>query len=123
MPGLLCAKLLQNEPNTNVIITDIVDPPDVLESIRLSVTKNNLDLNDSSCFAAGRSQVTVAGLTWGDFSEPCQRLLTKCPSIDWILGSDVFYDGNDFENILATVAFILHHHPRAQFLTVYQERR
>ncbi|CAG8635803.1 101_t:CDS:2, partial [Racocetra persica] len=43
--------------------------------------------------------------------------------LDWILGSDTFYDPKDFEDIIATIAYILNYHsPKAKFLTSYQER-
>ncbi|KFP77445.1 Methyltransferase-like 23, partial [Apaloderma vittatum] len=64
------------------------------------------------------SHVPVLGLTWGRVSP---ELLSLAP-IDIILGSDVFFDPKDFEDILTTIYFLLEKNPHAQFWTTYQVR-
>uniref|UniRef100_A0A8C3JU26 Methyltransferase-like 23 n=1 Tax=Calidris pygmaea TaxID=425635 RepID=A0A8C3JU26_9CHAR len=62
--------------------------------------------------------VPVLGLTWGRVSPE----LLALPPVDIILGSDVFFDPKDFEDILTTVYFLLEKNPHAQFWTTYQVR-
>lgn len=45
------------------------------------------------------------------------------PSVDFILGSDVFYSSEDLDSIIFTVAVFMHKNPNAIFYTSYQERR
>ncbi|NWX11648.1 MET23 protein, partial [Aegotheles bennettii] len=71
-----------------------------------------------SCRANGLPHVPVLGLTWGRVSPA----LLALPPVDIILGSDVFFDPKDFEDILTTVYFLLEKNPRAQFWTTYQVR-
>lgn len=86
----------------------LTDAPSCLESCR------------RSCRANGLQQVAVVGLTWGEVSPELVALLA--PRVDVILGSDVFYDPPDFEDLLLTVAFLLRRNPQAQFWTTYQDR-
>ncbi|KAG7266465.1 hypothetical protein CRUP_029424 [Coryphaenoides rupestris] len=71
-----------------------------------------------SCAANGLETVRVLGLTWGEVSPD----LVLLPALDIILGSDVFYEPEDFEDVIATVTFLLKKNPRAEFWTTYQER-
>uniref|UniRef100_A0A8C4Q6L5 Methyltransferase like 23 n=1 Tax=Eptatretus burgeri TaxID=7764 RepID=A0A8C4Q6L5_EPTBU len=71
-----------------------------------------------SCQANGITNVRVLGLTWGDVSPD----LILLPAVDIILGSDVFYEPKDFEDILSTVVYLLQKSPRAEFWTTYQVR-
>ncbi|KFP05409.1 Methyltransferase-like 23, partial [Calypte anna] len=71
-----------------------------------------------SCLANGLPGLPVLGLTWGRLSP---ELLALAP-VDIILGSDVFFDPKDFEDILTTVYFLLEKNPHAQFWTTYQVR-
>ncbi|KAL6476286.1 hypothetical protein MHYP_G00147850 [Metynnis hypsauchen] len=49
----------------------------------------------------------------------CQN---NCKRSYVILGSDVFYEPEDFEDVLVTISFLLKRNPYAQFWTTYQER-
>lgn len=89
-----------------VILSDSAELPLCLENCRRSCVLNNL------------SDVHVLGLTWGRASPE----LLSLPPLDLILGSDVFYEPEDFEDVLVTVSFILRRNPHAQFWTTYQER-
>ena len=92
LPGFLCASL---SDDTHVILTDRSDAPQILENIQEAAKLNNLQT---------RNNVWIRGLTWGDFSDKSYlegnselfKLLDDIEKsnkkIDWILGSDTFYD-------------------------------
>ncbi|XP_008328634.1 histone-arginine methyltransferase METTL23 [Cynoglossus semilaevis] len=101
LPGVLAARC-----GADVILSDSAKVPQCLENCRRSCEAN--DLKD----------VQVLGLTWGEVSPD----LVLLPDVDLILGSDVFYEPADFEDVLVTVAFLLKKNPRSQFWTTYQER-
>ncbi|XP_061920040.1 histone-arginine methyltransferase METTL23-like [Entelurus aequoreus] len=72
-----------------------------------------------SCDANNLHEVLTLPLTWGDISA---HLALLAP-LHLILGSDVFYEPADFEDILVTVVFLLQKNPTAEFWMTYQERR
>ncbi|KAK2557115.1 Histone-arginine methyltransferase METTL23 [Acropora cervicornis] len=71
-----------------------------------------------SCDVNGQKSIKVMGITWGQFTPN----LFKLPKVDIILGSDCFYDTKDFDDILATVSFLIEKNTEAKFWTTYQER-
>ncbi|XP_070704536.1 histone-arginine methyltransferase METTL23-like [Pempheris klunzingeri] len=101
LPGVVAARC-----GATVILSDSDKTPLCLQNCR------------RSCEANGLQDVLVLGLTWGEISPD----LVLLPQLDVILGSDVFYEPQDFEDVLVTVAFLLRKNPRAQFWTTYQER-
>lgn len=101
LPGVVAAKC-----GADVTLSDSAELPECLENCRRSCQMNNLQ------------GVKVFGFTWGDISP---ELLTL-PPVDIILGSDVFYEPEDFEDILTTVSFLLEKNPCAEFWTAYQVR-
>ncbi|KAM9371381.1 histone-arginine methyltransferase METTL23 [Phaethornis superciliosus] len=101
LPGVLAAKC-----GAEAILSDSEELPRCLQNCR------------RSCQANGLPGLPVLGLTWGRLSP---ELLALAP-VDIILGSDVFFDPKDFEDILTTVYFLLEKNPRAQFWTTYQVR-
>ncbi|XP_059509726.1 histone-arginine methyltransferase METTL23-like isoform X2 [Stegostoma tigrinum] len=101
LPGIVAAKC-----GASVILSDAAEIPNCLDNCRLSCQINKLE------------DVPVIGLTWGQISPD----LVLLPQIDVILGSDVFYDTEDFENILTTIFYLIRKNPRALFWTTYQER-
>lgn len=101
LPGVVAARC-----GAKVILSDSAETPVCLENCR------------RSCEANGLRDVSVLGLTWGEVSPE----LVLLPEMDIILGSDVFYEPQDFEDVLLTVSFLLRKNPRAQFWTAYQER-
>uniref|UniRef100_A0A6I8RL34 Methyltransferase-like 23 n=1 Tax=Xenopus tropicalis TaxID=8364 RepID=A0A6I8RL34_XENTR len=101
LPGVLAAKC-----GAKVILSDSAELPQCLENCRRSCNWNNI------------TGVPVVGLTWGEISPE----LLDLPPIDIILGSDVFYEPKDFEDILLTVRFLMERTPRAEFWTTYQVR-
>ncbi|XP_070579389.1 histone-arginine methyltransferase METTL23-like isoform X2 [Ptychodera flava] len=102
LPGVVAAKC-----GAKVILSDARQFPRCLENCKRSCQAN--DLQD----------VDVVGITWGDFS----RELFELPTLDFIVASDCFYDTKDFEDVLATVYFLLDRNPDARFLCTYQERK
>lgn len=71
LPGVVAARC-----GAQVILSDSADSPLCLENCR------------RSCEANGLPDVQVLGLTWGDVSPD----LVLLPELDFILGSDVFYE-------------------------------
>ncbi|XP_030817845.1 methyltransferase-like protein 23 [Camarhynchus parvulus] len=101
LPGVVAARC-----GAQVILSDSEELPQCLRSCR------------SSCLMNRLPNVPVLGLTWGRVSP---ELLSLAP-IDIILGSDVFFDPKDFEDILTTIYFLLEKNQHAQFWTTYQVR-
>ncbi|NXP53315.1 MET23 protein, partial [Heliornis fulica] len=101
LPGVVAAKC-----GAEVILSDSEELPQCLQNCRRSCLINHLP------------HVLVMGLTWGRVSP---ELLSLAP-VDIILGSDVFFDPKDFEDILTTVYFLLEKNPHAEFWTTYQVR-
>lgn len=79
-----------------MILTDRSDVPQILENIREIAKLNNL---------LSRNNIWIKGLMWGDFSDNDHQLESggglfqllndiekSNRKIDWILGSDTFYD-------------------------------
>ncbi|XP_059281124.1 uncharacterized protein LOC132034760 isoform X2 [Lycium ferocissimum] len=59
----------------------------------------------------------VHGLTWGVWDT---QTFCLCPNI--ILGADVLYDSCAFDDLFATVAFLLQSCPSSVFITTYHNR-
>ncbi|XP_063315056.1 histone-arginine methyltransferase METTL23 [Pelobates fuscus] len=101
LPGVVAAKC-----GAKVILSDSAELPQCLQNCLRSCEQNNI---------AG---IPIIGLTWGEISPD----LLDLPNIDIILGSDVFYEPKDFEDILVTIRFLLERNQQAQFWTTYQVR-
>ncbi|KAM9457735.1 histone-arginine methyltransferase METTL23 [Clarias gariepinus] len=101
LPGIVAAKC-----GAHVTLSDSAESPLCLKNSRRCCELNDLP------------EVPVVGLTWGEIS-PALRSL---PPIDIILGSDVFYEPQDFEDVFVTLSFLLRRNPFGQFWTSFQER-
>ncbi|XP_071968069.1 histone-arginine methyltransferase METTL23 isoform X1 [Engystomops pustulosus] len=101
LPGIVAAKC-----GASVILSDSAALPQCLENCSRSCAQNNL------------TTVPVLGLTWGEVSPD----LLTLPPIDIILGSDVFYEPKDFEDVLVSARFIMERNPNAEFWATYQVR-
>lgn len=80
----------------------------------------------------------MTGLTWGEFATSTVGTLASTgililgmlgndfydlgTDLDLILGSDCLYDTSVFEDVLASIAFLLQHNPKATFICSYQLR-
>jgi hypothetical protein len=72
---------------------------------------------ETNCIA---STCDILPLNWRD---SCALDSDAFPSVDFILGSDVFYSSEDLDAIIFTVAVFIYKNPHAIFYTSYQERR
>ncbi|KAG5245497.1 hypothetical protein OIU76_002380 [Salix suchowensis] len=99
LPGLVAAKL-----GLDVTLTDDSNKLEVLENMR-----RVCDLNQLNC--------KVLGLTWGAWDE---SIFTLKPKL--ILGADVLYDASAFDDLFATVTFLLQNSPGSVFITTYHNR-
>ncbi|NWV01634.1 MET23 protein, partial [Upupa epops] len=104
--GLGLPTVLAARCGAKVVLSDSEELPQCLQNGRRSCALNRL------------SRVPVVGLTWGRVSP---ELLSLQP-VDIILGSDVFFDPKDFEDILTMIYFLLERNPHAEFWTTYQVR-
>ncbi|XP_062508309.1 histone-arginine methyltransferase METTL23-like isoform X2 [Corticium candelabrum] len=102
LPGIVAAKC-----RARVILSDQDDPPETLGNCQKSCEMNGVS-----------NQVQVVGITWGIISP----YLLNLPPVDFILASDCFYDSKDFEDIFATVVFLMERNRSTQFWMTYQER-
>ncbi|XP_024016091.1 methyltransferase-like protein 23 isoform X1 [Eutrema salsugineum] len=99
LPGLVAAKV-----GANVTLTDDSSKPEVLENMRRVCELNKLSCN-------------VLGLTWGVWDASIFDLRPN-----FILGADVLYDSSAFDDLFATVSFLLQSSPGAVFITTYHNR-
>ncbi|KAL8266038.1 hypothetical protein R6Q59_003382 [Mikania micrantha] len=103
LPGLVAAKV-----GADVILTDDSDRLEVLDNMR-----RVCDLNNINC----EYVLQVMGLTWGVWDESIFYLQPQV-----ILGADVLYDSSAFDNLFATVKFLLEKSPGSVFITSYHNR-
>ncbi|ETW09660.1 hypothetical protein H310_00176 [Aphanomyces invadans] len=98
LPGLLAAKL----GAAHVMLTD-------KDEVALRNARGAIKLN-----GIAPTTITLMPLAWGqDFGGG---------PVDVILAADCFYDPNDFEDFLATMAFTLHRNPHCVVYITYQLR-
>lgn len=101
LPGLLAAKC-----GARVRLSDSPDLPRCLSNVERSCKLNDLQY------------IPIHGIKWGKLTDEIRTL----PKLDFIIASDCFYDTQDFEDILVTVAFLLSLNKSAVFIFTYQER-
>ncbi|KAL5557510.1 hypothetical protein UlMin_039746 [Ulmus minor] len=99
LPGLVAAKL-----GANVTLTDDANRLEVLDNMRRVCELNELKCN-------------ILGLTWGVWDASVFDLSPKI-----ILGADVLYDTSAFDDLFATVTFLLQNSPGSVFITTYHNR-
>ncbi|KAL9554696.1 hypothetical protein MBANPS3_002690 [Mucor bainieri] len=112
IPSIVIGK---STPSAHLILSDI---PEILPVVR-----NCIQLNDIHT-------TWVQAITWGQFGSESSidTLLDRVKKerkrkIDYILGSDTFYEPSQFENLIVTVSFVIqNHNPDCKFYTTYQER-
>ena len=60
----------------------------------------------------------IEGLTWGDYTEELFDIGSS--ELDFIIGSDLFFDPEVFEPLLITISYLLEQKPdTGQFLSKY----
>ncbi|CAN6453832.1 unnamed protein product [Victoria cruziana] len=99
LPGLAAAKL-----GSEVTLTDNAEEEQVLENMQAIC-----NLNELSC--------KVVGITWGEWH---RQLFELRPQV--ILGADVLYESNAFDDLFATIAFLLRNTPGSVFIATYDNR-
>lgn len=108
LPGILAAKF-----GAKVVLSDSCSLPNALKHVRRCCTANNLEVG---------KDIDVVGLTWGILLKSVHDLAP----LDYIIGSDCFYDPSVFEDILVTISFLLkrpsQNSAQVKFLFTYQER-
>lgn len=107
LPGLLCAKFGADK----VYLTDDAWQENTLKNIREAVKINNFQDD---------TKVQVEGLTWGDYTEELFEIANA--QLDFIIGSDLFFDPEVFEPLLITIAYLLEQNPTTEVLIAVQER-
>ncbi|QHN84684.1 Methyltransferase-like protein [Arachis hypogaea] len=115
LPGLVATKV-----GANVTLTDDSTRFEVLENMRRVCDLNKIECNNFydvlNMWLKG-AQPVVLGLTWGVWDSSIESLQ---PTI--ILGADVLYDSNAFDDLFATVTFLLQNSPGSSFITSYHNR-
>lgn len=104
LPGIVAAKC-----GAKVTLSDSATLPKSLTHTKRSCQLNNLIVNED---------IELIGLTWGLFLVSLETL----GPLDFILGSDCFYEPSVFEDILVSISYLLEVNPGAKFLCTYQER-
>ncbi|CAN1186210.1 Histone-arginine methyltransferase METTL23 [Linum perenne] len=99
LPGIVAAKL-----GSDVTLTDDTNKTEVLDNMR-----KVCELNQVKC--------KVVGLTWGVWEESIFDLQPN-----FILGADVLYESTAFDDLFATVTFLLQNSPGSVFITTYHNR-
>ncbi|XP_053208580.1 histone-arginine methyltransferase METTL23-like [Panonychus citri] len=85
----------------------------------VNILQNNLIIGtDDSIEDIDPKVIHIFPLTWGRFT----GVFFKIPLIDAIIASDCFYDPNDFEDILMTLAYFMTRNPETVCYTTYQVR-
>ena len=104
LPGLLCSKLGAE----HVWLSDDATAPNILSNCEEAVRLNEL-----------KDKVSVIGITWGSFDAD---VLNFENTLDYIIGSDLFFDPEVFEPLCVTLSFLLKRNPGAQVFISVQER-
>ena len=105
LPGLLCAKIGAEK----VWLSDDPHIPNILTNCREAVKLNSL-----------QDTVDVVGVSWGLYDPDI--FLFESGDLDFILGSDLFFDPEVFEPLCCTLSYLLEHNPRARAYISLQER-
>ena len=105
LPGLLCAKMGCKK----VWLSDDSFQQKTLENCKEAVKINNLE-----------SSVDVIGLTWGDYTKSLIQFHDE--KLDFIVGSDLFFDPKVFEPLIKTLSYLLSIKTDTEVYITVQER-
>ena len=103
LPGLLLAKL-----GCSVTLSDSVTLPHCVKNCKEAVRLNSLE-----------DRVQVVPLSWGLVTS---KLLQFRNKLDWVIGSDLFFDPEVFEPLIVTIKWLLDNNQGCQFLCTVQVR-
>ncbi len=108
LPSIVAGKLGASK----CIITDRADEEKVITNIKKNISDNELD---KVCAAFP--------VNWGhNIVEDLAKITEETHVIDYLIGSDVFYTTEAFDEILLTYAALLKTNPSMIFYTTYQQR-
>ena len=105
LPGLLCAKIGARK----VWLSDDAWQPNTLKNGHEAVKINSLE-----------EYVDVIGLTWGEYNENLIQFRNN--QLDYIIGSDLFFDPKVFEPLIKTISYLLTSNKEAEVFITVQER-
>ena len=100
LPSLVAAKL----GAAKCCLTDKFD------EIQLEILNCNIQMNNIEHICHAQS------LNWGE-------MIASNDKYDFLLGSDIFYSSENFDDIITTLWSMLLKNPHAVFLTTYHQRR
>eukprot|EP00051_Salpingoeca_urceolata_P021149 m.326661 g.326661 ORF g.326661 m.326661 type:complete len:311 (+) comp19743_c1_seq3:50-982(+) len=106
LPGLAAACR-----GAHVTLTDI-DDPEVISTCQQAYRRR------ASAVAKAGGTVTVHPLLWGQVTP----WLVSLPPQHLVLAADCWYDSRDFEDVMATVVFLMQRNPRAKMIAAYHRR-
>ena len=95
--GIVAGKI-----GANVLISEMSSNKSALDVIRTNLSTNNVTAD-------------ILPLEWGVLED-----LFHMPKLDFIIGSDVFYDEDDFEDLFFTLSLLLEN--QTTFYTAYHHR-
>ncbi|KAI8646273.1 putative methyltransferase-domain-containing protein [Parasitella parasitica] len=112
IPSIVIGK---SSPSAHLILSDI---PSILPVVRSCIQLNDL------------KRARILAIEWGQFGteNSIDTVINRVEreqkaKIDYILGSDTFYEPSQFENLLVSISFVVHkHNGDCKFYTTYQER-
>ena len=107
LPGLLAAKIGAEK----VYLSDRAHEKNVLDNCREAVKLNGLE-----------EKIQVLGISWGNFDRDLFLFSDQGENLDFIIGSDLFFDPSVFEPLCVTLSFLLKRNPKAEVLITLQER-
>ncbi|OAD75792.1 hypothetical protein PHYBLDRAFT_142783 [Phycomyces blakesleeanus NRRL 1555(-)] len=114
LPSLILAKITSPP---RLILSDL---PELLPVIQDCLALNKIKPSED--------QLWVRPLVWGELGlngidQLTEEVSCSWDTIDYILGSDTFYDPADFEKLIMLVSHVIHRHNKnCVFITAYQER-
>ena len=108
LPGLLCSKIGASK----VWLSDDSWQENTLKNIREAVKINAVE-----------EKTETLPLTWGEYTEELFQFDGSAGrSLDFIIGSDLFFDPDVFEPLLITISYLLEDNQNAQVWIAVQER-
>ena len=102
-----------------VILTDSHSVRAKSDLLDLNVRSNGIIIAlDDTIEDPDPKSLHICPLTWGRFT----GVFFMIPTVDIIIASDCFYDPEDFEDILMTLAYFMTRNPETVFYTTYHVR-
>mmetsp|Transcript_17284 Transcript_17284/g.19270 ORF Transcript_17284/g.19270 Transcript_17284/m.19270 type:complete len:261 (-) Transcript_17284:6-788(-) len=115
LPGMVAAVC-----GAKVVLTDKEEAPHILQNMELNKHSNNpVSIQQGNETLQKFLDVQICPFTWSHFT---RRIVSLAPQ-DIVLGADCFYDNKkDYDNMLASVSYLMSKNPNLKFITTYQLR-